>query len=66
MQDLWKLIQDNWVTIGVVYLIISKALTSVRDAVDKTPATDDNWFERLCTIVGKVGGYLFAGKRPNA
>ena len=26
--------------------------------IDTTPHTDDNWFERLVTIMGKVTGYL--------
>lgn len=57
-------IQQNWVAIGVVVLGIHATLKGLRDAIDKTPATDDNWFERGVTIMGKLVGYLF-GKRPN-
>lgn len=56
--------QTNWVQITVVILAVSKVLTVIRDAIDKTPATDDNWFERFCTIFGKVVGQLTLGARP--
>jgi len=58
-------IKDNWVVVGVVFIAFHTFLKAVRDAIDKTPATDDNWFERLVTIVGKVASYLFMGQRPN-
>lgn len=48
-----------------IYLVTVKFLQGVRDAVDKTPLTDDNWFERTVTILGKTIGYL-GGVRPNA
>jgi hypothetical protein len=51
----------GFVVLGI--LAVSKILTMVRDAIDTTPATDDNWFERTCTILKKVGAAL-AGFRP--
>lgn len=56
--------QTNWVQITVVGLAVSKILTVVRDAIDKTPNTDDNWFERTVTIINKVAAQLLTGKRP--
>lgn len=56
--------QTNWVQITVVGLAVSKILTVVRDAIDKTPNTDDNWFERMVTIINKVAAQLLTGKRP--
>ena len=55
-------IQQNWVQIGVIALAAHTFLKAVRDAIDTTPETDDNLFERVVTGVGKVVGYLF-GKR---
>ncbi len=57
-------VKENWVTVTVIVLAINTFLKAVRDAIDKTPATDDNWFERLVTILGKFSGYILAGKRP--
>ncbi len=55
-----------WIPLTIsIYLVIVKALQGVRDAIDKTPASDDNWFERTVTILGKTIGYL-GGVRPNA
>lgn len=58
--------QHPWVGITIgIYLVVVKAVVGVRDAIDKTPATDDNWFEKLATILGKTIGYL-VGFRPKA
>lgn len=56
-------LQAHWVQIGVIALAIHTALKGVRDALDKTPETDDNLFEKIVSIIGKVVGYLF-GSRP--
>lgn len=53
----------HWLQISVIGLATHTFLKAVRDAVDKTPNTDDNAFERLVTISGKAVGYLF-GSRP--
>lgn len=66
MENLITWFTQNWVGIIAVYLAVHKFLVSVRDVLDKTPATDDNWFEKAVTIMGKLGGYLIAGKRPGA
>lgn len=59
-------VNHPWVPLTIaVYLVVVKALQGIRDAIDKTPATDDNWFERTVTILGKTIGYL-GGVRPNA
>ena len=55
-------IQANWVQIGVVALSLHTFLKALRDALDKTPETDDNAFEKIVTILGKFISYLF-GKR---
>ncbi len=59
-------IQHPWIPLTIsIYLVVVKALQGVRDAIDKTPNTDDSWFERTVTILGKTIGYL-GGVRPNA
>lgn len=62
MENIINFIQTNWAQILVVALAIHTGLKAIRDAIDKTPATDDNWFEKLVTVIGKVLNY-FAGKR---
>lgn len=55
-----------WVPMALtIYLVVVNALKGVRDAIDKTPLTDDSPFERLVTILSKTLGYL-AGFRPTA
>lgn len=59
-------VSHPWIPLSIsVYLVAVKALQGIRDAIDKTPASDDNWFERTVTILGKTIGYL-GGVRPNA
>ena len=58
-------IQSNWVQIVAGYLLFVKVMTTLRDAIDKTPESDDSWFERACTIMGKLGASLLIGKRPS-
>jgi hypothetical protein len=64
MGDILNFIKENWVTITVVYLAFAKFITAIRDVLDKTPASDDNWIERIVTIINKLGGYLLTGQRP--
>lgn len=53
-----------WLSLTIViYLLVVKLIVGVRDAIDKTPASDDNWFEKAATILAKTIGYL-AGFRP--
>lgn len=55
-----------WVPVAVgFYLVFVKVVQGLRDALDKTPNTDDNVFERAATIIVKLGGYL-VGVRPKA
>ncbi len=55
-----------WIPLTIsIYLVVVKALQGVRDAIDHSPATDDNWFERTVTILGKTIGYL-GGVRPQS
>ena len=56
--------QANWPAVIAVYLAVHKLLVAIRDVLDKTPATDDNWFEKAVTLIGKLGGYLITGARP--
>lgn len=58
--------QHPWIPLTIsIYLVVVKGIQGLRDALDKTPASDDNWFERTATILGKTIGYL-GGIRPNA
>lgn len=59
-----ELIQNNWVQIVAGYLLFVKVMTTLRDAIDATPASDDNWFEHACTIINKLTAALVTGKRP--
>lgn len=56
--------QAHWMEVSVVLLSLHTFLKAIRDAFDKTPQTDDNWFERLVTALGKAIGYLATGARP--
>lgn len=64
MQNVIDFVRDNWVQITVVYLAFVKFITVIRDAIDKTPGQDTNWFERLVTILEKTAGSLLLGQRP--
>lgn len=58
--------QHAWVGLVIAILIaLHTGLKALRDALDTTPQTDDNWFERGITIMGKVVGYL-AGFRAKS
>lgn len=62
MENIIQWVQANWVTVTVIALAVHTFLKAIRDAIDKTPETDDNWFEKLVTLIGKIVGYL-GGKR---
>lgn len=64
MQQLIDFVRDNWVQITVIYLAFVKFITVIRDAIDKTPGVDTNWFERLVSILEKTAGSLILGQRP--
>ena len=55
----------DWVKVGVGYVLFIQVMKAVRDVLDKTPATDDNAWERACTIIVKLGETLLTGKRPS-
>ena len=61
--DIVNLLKNHWVEIGVALLGIHTLLKGIRDAIDKTPQSDDNVFEKFVSLSGKILGYLF-GKRP--
>lgn len=61
MEDTIKWLSNNWLAVAVA---VSISLKAFRDAFDKTPATDDNLFERIVTIVSKAVASLTTGKRP--
>lgn len=53
-----------WVGLVVSIIIaLHTGLKALRDAIDSTPETDDNWFEKAITILGKIAGYI-VGIRP--
>ena len=58
-------ISDNWVAIIAVLTATSVFLKALRDSIDKTPLTDDNVFERVMTIIGKLLDSILKGKRPS-
>lgn len=57
-------IQSNWVQVVAGYVFFIQVMKAVRDAVDTTPLTDDNWFERTCTVMSKLTASLLTGARP--
>lgn len=61
-----EFLQNHWVEISVVYLLTYSFLKGIRDAFDKTPLTDDNWYERLVSAMGKAATLFTTGKRPDA
>lgn len=64
MDGIIQWVQTNWAAVIAVYLAVHKLLVAIRDVLDKTPNTDDTWFEKAVTIMGKLGGYLLTGARP--
>jgi hypothetical protein len=65
MAELMTWWNTNWPAILAILVAFSVTLKAIRDAIDKTPLTDDNAFERFCTIFSKVVASLFTGKRPS-
>lgn len=65
MEQILVFFKNHWVEISVIALAVHTSLKAIRDAIDKTPESDDNWFEKLVTILGKATKYLVSGKRPN-
>ena len=61
-----QFLSDNWEKIFIALIVLQNVIKGVRDAVDTTPETDDNAFEKFCTVSGKVLGYLigFRAKKP--
>jgi hypothetical protein len=66
MDNIIKWASENWVGIIAIYLAVHKVAVAVRDAIDKTPQTDDTIFEKAVTIMGKIGDYIVKAKRPTA
>jgi hypothetical protein len=64
MEPIVNFIKDNWLAIIAVYLLLAKFMTGLRDVLDKTPKTDDNIFERICSIMSRLADYLLKFKRP--
>ena len=58
-----EFITANCEKIIIVLLILQNVIKGIRDAIDTTPATDDNAFEKFATISTKALGYLL-GLRP--
>ena len=56
-------ITQHWAEILLGYVTFIQVTKAIRDAIDTTPGTDDNWFERACTIMGKLGAALITGQR---
>ena len=56
--------QIDLVKVGVGYVLFIQVMKAVRDVLDKTPSTDDNAWERACTVLSKLGITLLTGARP--
>jgi hypothetical protein len=63
--ELWNFIVANWDKILLVVIVLSNINKGLRDALDTTPGTDDNAWEKASTVISKVLGYLL-GFRPKA
>lgn len=66
---------ENWLNghhaaliaeIGFVWLAIQKFLTAIQDAVDAQPKDLKPPFGKIIYYMTSIGGYLFAGNRPQA
>lgn len=57
-------IQNHWAEVISGYVLFIQVMKAIRDAIDTTPGTDDNWFERACTIMSKLTASLLTGARP--
>ena len=56
--------QHPWIFVVVtIYVAVVTAIKGIRDAIDSTPNTDDNLFEKIATILWKTIGYVI-GIRP--
>ena len=63
--DIWNFVVAHWDKILIVVIVLSTINKGLRDALDSTPTTDDNIWEKTSTILSKVLGYL-VGFRPKA
>ena len=63
--NIWNFIVANWQTIALVALVMQNIIKGLRDALDTTPETDDNFFEKIATVSSKLLAYLI-GFRPKA
>ena len=63
MESLISLVKEHWDTALLILIALHTFLKAIRDAIDSTPETDDNIFEKVVTLFGKVMGYLIKGKR---
>ena len=63
--NIWGFIVANWEKILIVVIVIQNLNKGLRDALDTTPQSDDNIWEKTSTILSKVLGYLL-GFRPKA
>lgn len=63
----YLMVKFPWLVVLIIIMReFATMIKNVRDAIDKTPESDDNWFERLATIISKaVKGYA-VGIRPQA
>jgi hypothetical protein len=65
-----EFLDKDWVAIYAAivstYLLFYVFIKAVRDIIDKTPETDDNWFEKTVTFLGQLAALLGKGKRPEA
>ena len=48
----------DWEKAIIILLLVQTFVKGLRDALDTTPATDDNFLEKAATIFQKVVGYV--------
>jgi hypothetical protein len=51
-------VKGHLVEIGLIALVVQNFVKGLRDALDKTPDTDDNIFEKIASVSVKLLNYL--------
>lgn len=56
--------KHTWIWASLAVLAAFQTfMKGIRDAIDSTPDTDDNWFEKFVSVITKVSLYTFLGQR---
>lgn len=65
MENIITWFTAHWDKVLILLIFAQNTVKGLRDALDTTPESDDNVFEKTATIITKVIGYLL-GFRPKA